>query len=341
MKFMSYEIALNFEDGITRIIRCGSAETVVDAAYRQGVRIPMDCREGACATCKCRVESGRYELGSYVDDALGASEVASGFALACQMRPQSDCVVMVGSSSTACSLQQDAFRVEIAEVQRLSETTFRLVLQGASLRRLAFLPGQYARLDVPGVASASRAYSFSAWSQEGSVAEFLIRNVPGGLMSGYLQGHAKPGAELALTGPFGSFYLRDVQRPVLMLAGGTGLAPFLAMLDRLVAGGGCVQPIHLMYGINTDRDAVAMDRLERFARMLPGFTYEVVVVDANSMHPKRGYVTDHLTPEHLQGGEIDAYLCGPPPMVEAVTRCLHDHAWHPRSFHFERFSASP
>src|SRR5262245_48932126 len=91
---MSFTIALNFEDGVTRFVECGSTETVVDAAYRQGVNIPMDCREGACATCKCRVESGKYSLGEYIDDALSKEEVGAGHALACQMRPESDCVVL-------------------------------------------------------------------------------------------------------------------------------------------------------------------------------------------------------------------------------------------------------
>ena len=337
---MAYNIALNFEDGVTRFVDCGSHETVVDAAYRQGINIPMDCREGACSTCKCRVESGEFDRGDYIEDALSQDEADRGFALACQMRPKSDCVVLVSSSSAACSTPQEAFATSITEVRRLSDSTFALELQGDALKSLAFLPGQYANLDVPGEGGHHRSYSFSTMGSDDGRARFLIRNVPGGLMSGFLKERAQVGAPLTMTGPFGSFYLRKVERPVLMLAGGTGLAPFLAMLDQLSRGGSPAHPIHLIYGVNTDRDIVERDQLEAFAKKLPNFSYAVCVVDANSEQPKKGYVTHHIAPDHLNEGNVDIYLCGPPPMVEAVSQYLRDVNVKSASFHFEKFNAS-
>jgi benzoate/toluate 1,2-dioxygenase reductase subunit len=339
-KSMSHTIALNFEDGVTRFIKCSGTESVVDAAYRQGVSIPMDCREGACAACKCRVESGSFALGEYIDDALSEDEAASGYALACQMRPKTDCVVLIPADSTVCNTRQESYLTRIKELSRLSETTFSLVLQGDELKKLAFLPGQYANLQVPGDGGHHRAYSFSAMAAEGDTVSFLIRNVPGGRMSGFLGEAARPGDAMTLAGPFGSFYLRAIQRPVLMLAGGTGLAPFLAMLDRIVAAGGSPHPIHLIYGVNTDRDVVETERLEACTRLLPNFSYAVVVVDADSASPRKGYVTHHIEPAHLNDGEVDIYLCGPPPMVEAVAQHLRDVDVKSASFHFEKFAAS-
>ncbi|MFM0205875.1 benzoate 1,2-dioxygenase electron transfer component BenC [Paraburkholderia sediminicola] len=337
---MSFNIALNFEDGVTRFVNCGSTESVVDAAYRQGINIPMDCREGACATCKCRVESGSYSLGDYIDDALSSSEADQGYALACQMRPTADCVVLVPTSSTACNTRQESYVTQIKEVRRLSESTFSLVLQGDALKDLVFLPGQYANLQVPGEEQRQRAYSFSAMTARSDSVTFLIRNVPGGLMSNFLKERAKPGGELIMNGPFGSFYLRPQVRPLLLLAGGTGLAPFLAMLDKIVAAGSSPFPIHLIYGVNTDRDIVEIDKLEAFTRAIPNFTFEVCVVDTNSERPKKGYVTHHIEPAHLNDGDVDIYLCGPPPMVEAVAQYLRDVDVKSPSFHFEKFAAS-
>ena len=148
------------------------------------------------------------------------------------------------------------------------------------------------------------------------------------------------GDAMTLVGPFGSFYLRAIQRPVLMLAGGTGLAPFLAMLDRIVAAGGSPHPIHLIYGVNTDRDVVETERLEAYARLIPSFTFAVVVVDADSAWPRKGYVTHHIEPAHLNDGDVDIYLCGPPPMVEAVAQHLRDVDVKSASFHYEKFAAS-
>lgn len=337
---MSYNIALNFEDGVTRFINCSGAESVVDAAYRQGINIPMDCREGACSTCKCRVETGTYSLGDYIEDALSKEEATSGYALACQMRPKSDCVVLIPTGSAACNTKQESYATRIAEVRRLSDSTFSLVLEGDALKGLEFLPGQYANLQVPGEEQHHRAYSFSTMNGGRDSVSFLIRNVPGGLMSNFLRERAQAGTALAMTGPFGSFYLRPRVRPILMLAGGTGLAPFLAMLDKIVAEGGSPYPIHLLYGVNTDRDIVEVERLEAFTHLLPNFTFAVCVVDANSAQPKKGYVTHHIEPSHLNEGEVDIYLCGPPPMVEAVAQHLRDVDVKSASFHFEKFSAS-
>ena len=335
---MPYKIALNFEDGVTRFIDATAGESVADAAYRQGVNIPLDCRVGACGACKCQVESGRYALGDdFIEDALSAAEAAQGMALTCQMRAQSDCVVRVPMSSSACRIKQGSFRAAIREVRALSDSTLSLTVEGDELDKLAFLPGQYVNLQVPG-SEHSRAYSFSSMPRDGQVS-FLIRNVPGGLMSGYLSGAAKAGDLMTMTGPLGSFYLREVQRPLLMLAGGTGLAPFLAMLDKLEAAGSA-QPVHLIYGVTNDFDLVELDKLEDFAQRLTNFTWTACVANPDSQYPHKGYVTQHIAPGQLNDGDVDIYLCGPPPMVEAVNQDLRERGVQPANFYYEKFAAS-
>ncbi|MBV2134231.1 ring-hydroxylating dioxygenase ferredoxin reductase family protein [Pseudomonas sp. MAP12] len=335
---MSHKIALNFEDGVTRFIDAKGSETVADAAYRQGINIPLDCRVGACGACKCQVESGNYELGEdFIEDALSADEAAQGMVLTCQMRAQSDCVVRVPVASSACRIKQGSFRAAIREVKALSDSTIRLAVEGDELGKLAFLPGQYVNLQVPG-SEQSRAYSFSSMPEDGKVS-FLIRNVPGGLMSGYLTQLAKVGDVMTMTGPLGSFYLRDVRRPLLLLAGGTGLAPFLAMLEKLAASGS-EQPVHLIYGVTNDFDLVEMDKLAEFAQRLPNFTWSACVANPDSQYPHKGYVTQHIAAGQLNDGDVDIYLCGPPPMVEAVNQDLRQRGIQPANFYYEKFAAS-
>ncbi|AFO46919.1 oxidoreductase FAD/NAD [Pseudomonas putida DOT-T1E] len=221
---MSYQIALNFEDGVTRFIEATGQETVADAAYRQGINIPLDCRDGACGTCKCKAESGRYDLGdNFIEDALSEDEIAEGYVLTCQMRAESDCVIRIPASSQLCKTEQASFEAAISDVRQLSVSTIALSIKGEALSRLAFLPGQYVNLKVPG-SEQSRAYSFSSLQKDGEVS-FLIRNVPGGLMSSFLTNLAKAGDSLSLAGPLGSFYLRPIQRPLLLLAGVPGWHP--------------------------------------------------------------------------------------------------------------------
>lgn len=335
---MSYQIALNFEDGVTRFIEATGQETVADAAYRQGINIPLDCRDGACGTCKCKAESGRYDLGdNFIEDALSEDEIAEGYVLTCQMRAESDCVIRIPASSQLCKTEQASFEADISDVRQLSVSTIALSIKGEALSRLAFLPGQYVNLKVPG-SEQSRAYSFSSLQKDGEVS-FLIRNVPGGLMSSFLTNLAKAGDNLSLAGPLGSFYLRPIQRPLLLLAGGTGLAPFTAMLEK-IAEQGSEHPLHLIYGVTNDFDLVELDRLQALAARIPNFTYSACVANPDSQYPQKGYVTQHIEPRHLNDGDVDVYLCGPPPMVEAVSQYVREQGITPANFYYEKFAAA-
>jgi len=332
---MGHTVALNFEDGVTRFIDCAGTESVADASYRVGINIPLDCRDGACGTCKAFVESGTYEGGDYIEDALTDEEAAAGYGLACQMKPKSDLVLRVAASSDACKTKPAAYAGTIAALRRLSDTTTEFTIKTEG-NPPAFLPGQYVNVEVPG-SGQRRSYSFSS-PPGADEAGFLVRNIPGGLMTTFLEG-AQPGTPVTFTGPVGGFYLRDVKRPVLMLAGGTGLAPFLSMLDRL-AETGSPHPVHLVYGVTHDADLVGLDRLDAAAARLPGFRYTTCVADEASAHPRHGYVTAHLDAAHLHGGDVDVYLCGPPAMVEAVRTHFSGAGIKPASFHFEKFSPS-
>lgn len=332
----SHSIALNFEDGVTRFIECKHGEKVLDAAFRNKINLPMDCSDGVCGTCKCRAESGAYDLGDdYIPDALTEDEAASGLVLTCQMKPTSDCVIAVPTTSLACKTGQQTFTATVARVVPHNDAAIELELDvDASGSAPTFLPGQYVNIDVPG-SGQSRSYSFSSAPGEPRIG-FLIKKIPGGLMSTWLA-DARPGEKLQLTGPMGSFYMREVRHPLLFLAGGTGLAPFLSMLEVL-ARNNSQQRIHLIYGVTRDLDRVLVDEVEAFAERLPNFSYSTVVAEEASNHPRKGWVTQHMPTELLGSGDVDVYLCGPPPMVDAVRKYFDDSGMKPNSFHYEKFT---
>lgn len=330
----SYRIALNFEDGVTRFVDCSANEKVLDAAFRHRINLPMDCSDGVCGTCKCKAESGAYDLGDdYIDDALTGDEAAEGLVLTCQMVPRSDCVISVPVPSSACKTGTAAFQAAVAQVGPFGDAAYELVLDVADTAPV-FLPGQYVNIGVPG-SGQHRSYSFSSMPGAQRMS-FMIKQVPDGLMSTWL-GTAQSGQMLEMTGPLGSFYLRSVTRPLLFLAGGTGLAPFLSMLEVL-AMQGTSQPVHLVYGVTRDQDLVMVDRLEAYAARVSGFTFSTCVADPQTTHPRQGYVTQHMPPEVLHGGNVDVYLCGPPPMVEAVQKHFKAEGIAPASFHYEKFT---
>ena len=330
----NYRIALNFEDGVTRFVECGAQEKVLDAAFRHRINLPMDCSDGVCGTCKCRAEAGSYELGDdYIEEALTQDEADQGLVLTCQMIPTSDCVIAVPVPSTACKTGTAHFAAVVSEVTSFSDAAYELVLD-VPAEAPAFLPGQYVNIEVPG-SGQHRSYSFS--SAPGSQRmSFMIKQVPGGLMSGWLAA-AQAGQSLQLTGPLGSFYLRAVTRPLLFLAGGTGLAPFLSMLE-ILAQQSTQHAVHLIYGVTRDQDLVMVDRLAEYARRIPGFSYDTCVADPQTRHEKQGYVTQHMPAQALHGGNVDVYLCGPPPMVDAVQKHFKSEGIEPTSFHYEKFT---
>ena len=331
-----YQVALAFEDGVTRFITCTEDQTVADASYRARINIPLDCRDGACGTCKAFCESGEFDRGIYIEDALSPDESEQGYVLPCVMKPRSDLVLKIASTSEVAKTQAATYVSELTELTRLSSSTVSFAVEIPNRDELVFLPGQYVNIAVPGT-DESRSYSFSNAPDEKTLT-FLVKLTPGGVMSTYLDERAKVGDQLTFTGPNGSFFLREGQGPALLLAGGTGLAPILSILRTMRSNGS--RPLHLIYGVNTDDDAVELDTLERLANELGSLTWDYCVADQASSAVHKGFVTALIEPEHLYGGDVAVYLCGPPPMVEGVRKHLEDAGVEPVGFYYERFALS-
>src|SRR6186997_1056153 len=132
----TYSVALSFEDGVTRFITCRDNQTVADASYRQGINIPLDCRDGACGTCKSLCESGRYDGGSYIEDALTDEEAEEGYCLTCQMKPETDLVLRIDASSEVCKTQVTDFQAEVLGIEQPSDSTISLSLKVEDAGRL-------------------------------------------------------------------------------------------------------------------------------------------------------------------------------------------------------------
>lgn len=254
----------------------------------------------------------------YLDEALSDDEAQARQVLTCQMVPTSDCVIDVPVAAAQCKTALTNTGAQVRQVNLLSDTAIELVV--ALDEPLAFLPGQYVNIQVPGTPHV-RAYSFS--SQPGSLeGRFLIRNVrrddepvvnPAGAArrSSYPQ---RPDGQL-LSAP---------RRTSAADAGGRYRpAPLLSMLHTLQTQGS-QRPVMLLYGVTRDYDLVKTDALHTFTQQLTGYRWLPVVADENSTCPQRGFVTDHLDDAMLNNGDVDIYLCGPPPMVNAVATALRD-----------------
>lgn len=332
---MAHQVALNFEDGVTKVIRVGDFETIMDAAYKARINIPSDCRDGACGTCKSFCDSGSFDPGDFVDDAMTEEELDKGYLLTCQALPESDMSINIPGTSEAAKTSAATFTSTVKALDKHSETTISFTLDVDNREDLAFLPGQYVNIKVPGTQEV-RSYSMSS-GPAADDASFMVRITAQGAMSEYLRDRAAIGDSIEFSGPYGSFFLREPKRPLLLLAGGTGLAPLSSILEKLTDKDPG-QPVHLIYGVTREADIVGLDWLKDYESRLSQFTWDLIASEPDTSAPHTGYVTQIITAEHLNDGDVDIYLCGPPPMVNAVSSWLDAEGVQPANFYFERFA---
>lgn len=337
---MTYKAALSFADGKTLFCTVQKNELLLDAALRSGINIPLDCREGVCATCQGRCDSGHYSQDYVDDEALSANDLAQRKVLTCQTRLLSDAAFYFDYDSTLCSKAgTNTHRARVTHIARPSDTTAILHLKREGEGVLEYLPGQYARLHVPET-DQSRSYSF-ANSPGSNALQFLVRLLPQGVMTDYVRERCQVGDLIEFEAPLGTFYLRHIDRPLVMVAGGTGLSAFLGMLDQIAERGGCGQLVHLYYGVRDASDLCELARIESYAHRIPGFTFEPVVSEPQpDWVGKRGFIAEHLDTSDLTDQPFDLYLCGPPPMVESIKTWLQAQGLADTRLYCEKFTES-
>ncbi len=292
-------------------ISCEPEETVLDAAFRQGYNLAYGCREGQCSACKCFLLEGEVALKPYSNFALSESEESSGYSLMCRAMPEQDLVVEL------LHYDPDNYRLEhtiseftatVEAVEPLTPDVVRLLLHCPGF---TFTPGQYVDVHVPGAQDgAKRSFSMANLPGEDKV-ELIIKRYPGGRLSGMLDGQIKAGDQVGLTGPYGALRCHGGDRPILMIAGGSGMGPILALL-RQFARDGCGRPVRFFYGARTDEDLFYADEIAALGSQLADFEFKPIV---------GGFVHEAVD-AWLERSDYDVYMCGPPPMLEAAEEML-------------------
>jgi len=337
-----HKITMIFEDGRSEVIEADENDTIYMAALRNKVRLMTDCLEGACATCKGQIVSGQYSMDDYSDEALTDEEASAGEALTCQMHAQSDCVIEFPyESKIAFRTEPKCWDCRIASLEKVSSNVVRLdlSLNDGEDAPPDFMPGQYVNLTVPGTDQA-RSYSFANPPFIADRFSFYIKMLDQGAMSDYLRDRAAEGDSISMTGPYGRFYLRAPERPIVMVAGGTGLAPMLSMLDHLAAAEITDQPVHLLYGANDLSELFGLNQIANYTSQNIDIICETSCVEAGAdWSGATGHVTELLRPELIEEG-ADVYLCGPPPMIDAAESWLTEQGVDPKSVHAEKFLPS-
>lgn len=301
---------------IGRSIAVPVGQTLLSAALAQGIDYPHGCKAGRCGTCKTRLASGEVELLDHSRFALTADERESGLVLACRAVPK-------GPTSIAWLEDQEAaarhplrvIEAEVAGTELLTHDILRLRLKGPELR-FRFSPGQYATLELPG--EPARDYSM-ANAPGADELEFHVRRVPGGRTSAAIHDRLQAGDRVRVTGPRGSAHLRTGHTgPILAVAGGSGLAPILSILEGAVAHG-MRQPIRVYVGGRDERDLYALDRLAGLATLHPDITVTPVLSTPSApMSRRTGFLHAAVRTDLTDLDGWSCYTAGPPAMIEAL-----------------------
>ena len=297
-------------------------ETVLRGAFRQGLMLMHGCKEGQCAACKSFLLDGEVDLEKYSNFALNDYEKEEGWTLLCRAHAESDLVVELINYDEevlrdGIALQTKQMRVETLEA--LTHDIHRLVLSG---EKLEYKPGQYVDIKIP---DSDEVRSFSMANLPGHQLELMIKVYPDGKFSSLLaDGEIQEGHELEVTGPYGVFTLRkNSDRPLLFIGGGAGMAPILALL-RSLAEQGSTRPAVYYYGARGLQDLFHQDELAELEQRLPNFRFVPALseCDEEEWSGEQGLITDVVERCEEELGEVDAYLCGPPPMVDAAIALL-------------------
>ena len=296
-------------------------QTILEAALAQGIAYPHNCTVGTCGSCKTRLTQGTVQASSDFGYTLSRQELEAGYILACQAAPRDPLTVVEIATPAADLRPAEVFDARIVSTEALTHDILKVVVQ--TDRPVMFVAGQYASFTAPGLLR-SRNYSFAdAPLRAGRTSlSFFIRKVSGGAFTGALFDGALAGKPLKLEAAHGAFHLRPGTAPMVCIAGGSGLAPLLSVLEdmrmRRVR-----RPCVLLFGARTQADLYALDSIRGFADAWgESFTFVPMLSEeplSSDWGGARGLVTDAIgqAGSMVQWPEAQAYLCGPPPMIDS------------------------
>lgn len=336
---MSYQLTI---EPLGQTVELAEGQTLLDAALRAGIYLPHACCHGLCATCKVQVADGEIEHGEASNFALMDFEREEGKCLACCATARSDLVIEaeIEEDPDAENLPVRDFGGVVSRVATLTPSIKGIWIKLDDPGGMRFQAGQYINLELPdGIGS--RAFSIASPPSAAGEIELNVRIVPGGRGTGHIHEKMRVGDEMRVTGPYGRFFVKKSARlPLLFMAGGSGLASPRSMILDLLEDG-FELPITLVYGQRTREELYYHDELLELAARHANFTY----VPALSNEPEgsgwqgfRGFV--HAAAQAAFDNDFrgrKAYLCGPPPMIEACIAALMQGRLFERDIYTEKF----
>jgi propane monooxygenase reductase subunit len=319
-------------------------ETILNGAFRQGLMLMHGCKEGQCAACKSFLLDGEVDMDRYSTFALPDYEQDEGWTLLCKAHAISDLEVELinyDEEILRSGIALRTVRSTVVAVDELTHDIRRLVLRVADGEQFDFHPGQYVDIRIP-ESTEHRSFSMANTPSADGLLEFMIKLYPGGHFSGLLaDGSIGAGDELEIKGPYGVFTLRDTDRQVVFIGGGAGMAPILSLLRAMRENGTERRGVYY-YGARTEADLFHLDELGALCTDLHDFSFVPALSEAanNGWRGEQGLITDVVDRLEPALQEVDAYLCGPPPMVDAAIALLVARGVPDAHIYFDKFTTT-
>ncbi len=325
-------------------------ETVLDAAFRQGISLPHGCKEGQCSACKCNLIEGDVELLKYSTFALSDGEREQGGILLCRSLAQEDLVIELLNFDEELLSKSIAVKTFKGAITAKSNLTHDIRAVEIDLEApMKFWAGQYVDITVrtKDGEEITRSFSMANTPDQAKKLRFIIKKYPDGRFSNELDaGGIEVGAAVTVRGPFGSCFRREGRTgPIILVAAGSGMSPIWSILHDHIASGE-TRPVHFFYGARTRADLFYTDQLAEITAAHPEITFTPVLSHADTdpdWQGATGFVHQVVGTELKRlgiEGDGDAYACGPPPMIDALQPVLFMQDFDTDRTFFDKFTPS-
>ena len=313
-------------------------ESILDAALRQGRVMPYSCRSGTCGTCKSTLVSGLVDYGTYETQAMTEEEKNNGYVLICQAKPLEDIVIDAREVAAAANITIKTLPCRVLRMEKLAHDVMCLHLKLPQGQDLTYLAGQY--IDIILRNGKRRSFSLATRAQSDQDLQIHVRHVPNGQFTGHVFSNMKEKDLLRMQGPLGTFFLRqESERPIILMAGGTGFAPIKSILEQAF-NDGVERPIHLFWGVRAARDLYLHELADKWAHEHTKLTYTPVLSepsDEENWSGETGWVHDSVVAHHPDLSNFEIYASGPPPMIEAGKTAFAAHGLDSENLYYDSF----
>lgn len=326
--------------GYTILVNAG--ETILAAALRQGYQFPHDCRNAVCGTCKGKLLDGQVTYGDKIIFALSEEERESGFALFCSAEPLTDCVIYMEGVIGPAEFPVRKLTCKVLRCQELSGQVFLVLLEQPSVEPLQYKAGQY--IEILHRDMSPKPFSIANAPLGNNFIELHIRHTADNPFTTQVLADIQNEGELRIAGPYGtSIYNAEPLYPIIMLAGGTGFAPFKALIEEAMAKG-FTRPMHLYWGVRQPDDFYMHELLQRWEKNVSHFHYTPVLSETDyhgDWQGKVGLVHEIVLADHEDLKHFQVYASGPPEMVYAAQKAFLAHGLNNAYFYSDIFDYVP